>query len=293
MLEKIIFMGLVRLAHITEFDAYKNLLNNCFAVPKKNHFFDDFPIWNTHQVIRLGAFTNQILMSTAGLKISNIKIRQHVVKIGLIGAVATLPQYRGSGLAKKLVTELVKIAQQQECKGVLLWSEHTHFYEKLDFFPFGKQLLKPIRDLPLKINDNDSRVVQIGFNQVIFQHLSLRPHGVQYGESDWAWYQQHRHVEWYSTWDGSKLVAAIGYGRGIDLQNIVHEWVGDTETVDFLLNYVQKRYPISYLLTHPQFVKQTQIETTIGALGLFKPLSTYLDLNWMHDHFWIYGLDAV
>ena len=60
-----------------------------------------------------------------------------VDRIGLIGNVTSHPNYRNQGLIRDLLENLTELALKQNLSKLLLWSDLTSLYKKLDFVPFG------------------------------------------------------------------------------------------------------------------------------------------------------------
>lgn len=61
-------------------------------------------------------------------------------RVGLIGNVATHPDWRNRGLMTKLLAEVSARAVAEGLSALILWSELTGLYERLGFVPTGKEL---------------------------------------------------------------------------------------------------------------------------------------------------------
>jgi hypothetical protein len=92
--------------------------------------------------------------------------------------------------------------------------------------------------LPLSFNsfrDQAPIPVRKGWNPAIFQMLARRAEGLALSEQDRLWFEAHKNVHWYWTGPDSSPSAYAGFGRGIDLQGIVHEWGGDLRALQTIL----------------------------------------------------------
>src|SRR4051794_10599080 len=85
-------------------DQLSRLLDQSFSISEPSHFFDDFPVWDPQfapeSVIQLGIFQSEKLVSTAGVRLAEIKVPSgRSFSVALIGAVATHPDWQNQGLA--------------------------------------------------------------------------------------------------------------------------------------------------------------------------------------------------
>ena len=84
---------------------------------------------------------NEKIISHSNFLIRNINdsSNQNNFKIGLIGNVATHPDYRGQGLVRKTFSLLEAIAIESGCAAIILWSDLLQFYQKLGYDALGQE----------------------------------------------------------------------------------------------------------------------------------------------------------
>src|SRR4051812_13146746 len=85
---------------------FSQLLNDAFSVPQGADFLADFPIWGGLEprkaVIRAGVFAPAgRLAGCAAARIAQLRVPGGSIPVGIIGAVATDPLYRGNGVASE------------------------------------------------------------------------------------------------------------------------------------------------------------------------------------------------
>src|SRR5262249_39016179 len=152
------------------------------------------------------------------------------------------PAFRGRGLASRLTEELVARAERTGAKLALLWGSEHRMYARLGFALSGQQIRAPLSKLSLGGADGGRAdpsgappQIAKGWADGIFPLLKARERGIALTESDLAWYRAQKSVGWYRAERKGVVVAYAGIGRGIDLQNIIHEWGGERAALNVLL----------------------------------------------------------
>ena len=251
------------------------LLDQAFPVLAGTHFFDDFPIWDPARktdssIIRVGVFEGQLLRSCAGVRIAQLKIPQGLLKIAIVGAVATHESARGQGLASETVSHAVKWAQIQNAALCLLWGSEHSLYAKLGFELCGQQVRVPLVEFATLAKPSE---IRWGLDRALFEAIKKRPNGLHLENSDFRWFSAHKNVIWISSWANSRCMAYVAINRGIDLQNIVHEWGGEVSELKKLLGYVSAQAPNSEVLCAPSdatsFGAQATSDVEFLALAKF------------------------
>lgn len=236
--------------------SFSRLLNSAFHVPKGHGFLDDFPVWgpaNTQtDLCRLGAFAGPLLVGCAAARVARLKTSQGELRVGILGAVATHPDWRGRGVASSVVDRLVDWLDEKKVAGTALWGSEQRFYSKWGFVPSGRQWQIPLAKLLLSPSESGAHeAISVGWNPALFELLQRRSGGLVIQEADRRWFEAHRNVQWY--WLGSRETpsAYLAFGRGIDLPGVVHEWGGDPSELVRLLTEVALRHPGAQLLCGP------------------------------------------
>lgn len=243
---------------------YALLLDECFSVPASQSFLNDFPVWNPsyerEPTQRLGFFQGDELLSAVSVRIAEMKTpRQKMLKVAIIGGVATQSQARGLGLASRGVQEALKWSMAQKATIALLWGSEVAFYQRLGFEPCGFQLRVPLGQLGLQPKQQGE--VRMGWNPAIYSQIQDRLLGLKLGELDRKWFESHQNVEWF--WVSNRTGAPIAYaalGRGIDLGHTIHEWGGDADELNRILSHIFAIDSDASLLLSPQQLRQWNLE---------------------------------
>ena len=193
-------------------------------------------------------------------------------------------------MSSKLLHEICRISEEQQCDWTLLWGSEHDFYKKFGFELKGEQFqaaLTNLSDLP----ENKIPHVNRGWNPKIFGQLSSTALGVVLAPHDLEWVSKHKTVNWF--WHEQPFAFAA-YARGLDLQNIVHEFGGDPTALREILGYI-----LSLDLTATVLgTKKTLLDLGFKDedcveefLCLARPHSKKPELTWQPEY-WVSGLSA-
>ena len=264
------------------------LLNQSFGVPEGESFYDDFPVWkSTANLIRVGAYENEKLLASASVRTAFVKAPLGLLKVALIGAVVTDEGWRGRGLASQLVLLCEQWAETQGCAFMVLWGSEHSLYQKLGFELCGSQVRIALKEIQFP-EPAGIREIKVGWDPVIFEMIKKRPEGLALTDDDQTWFTAHKNVEWYYIGDKTAPLeekAYFGYNRGIDLQNMVHEWGGNKEALLKLLSFLKTKQPELELLGHPEIFahygitcppERTEFLGMIKVLNLKNVLAVFL-----------------
>ena len=130
-------------------DYYKNylsLLEQLTIIEKEKISYNDFEIFvnnlsHLHSIIVIEC--NNKIIASGTLLIEN-KIIHNMGKVGHIEDIVTDVHYRGKGLGRKIIENLLKFCQEENCYKVILncSEENTGFYEKNGFFKKEIEMVK-------------------------------------------------------------------------------------------------------------------------------------------------------
>ncbi len=288
---------------------FSKLLDHCFGLSPGMRFLEDFPVWDPQWeiplVIRMGVFQKGELVSCAGARMAQMRTGpSSEVPVALIGAVATSPQWRGLGFATRLMTELIQWARSRGAVRVLLWSSEHEFYKRLGFEPFGEEIRLPIQFVPLPSTyrlvkrlspESLAEKVHLGWSPRIFDLRQASQVGLSLESCDRKWYQAHENVEWFYTGSSEKLSAYAAFGRGIDLNGVIHEWGGELNSLLEIFHTIRKMNKNSIVLGSAALMRKLGIPSSLGyrePLCLAKILTSN-SIHSLPEPMWIWGLDAV
>lgn len=272
-----------------ELPQLNKLVSESFGYMEPHSFFEDFPVWESDQVKRYGIFFDSTLIAHVGIRFCEMKAEKPL-KIAMVGAVATRESFRGKGLSSKLLEEVCRISDAQNCDWTILWGSEHDFYKKFGFELHGEQLQAPLsalEDLP----ENNIPRVKRGWNPKIFDHLANTKNGIALSEKDRAWVSNHKTVNWFYH---EEPFAFAGFERGLDLPHIIHEYGGDLKALKEVLGFILSLDIGAMVLgtreslTHLGFEEGAFIEE---YLCLARPNPNKPNLEWKNE-FWVSGLSA-
>lgn len=202
-------------------------------------------------------------------------------KIGAIGSVVTSPEFRNQGLSSQNINNCLQMAKDQDCELAVLWTDQFDYYKKFGFeaagYEYTYQLSKtqPVNtDLKyLKTSKVDPNALVRLYNQ----HTV----GCVRTADDFQKFLAIPNSNIYTAWTKDNvLVAYAAEGKGLDLQNFVHDWAGGTSQLLDLLNWVvtTQGRPTTIMAPHhaTNLRKQLKAKTDFehqGILGLVKILN--------------------
>jgi len=297
----------LKITEIAEADSQQvnQLVSEAFEYPSGQHYFDDFPVWGSSGVIRIGGYSGNRLISHVGIQYRRLKAIEasggssassvsH--RVALIGAVATRDAFRGMGIGSKMMSEAIRRIDEQGCDWSFLWgSEHT-FYARFGFHLEGTQRRALLSDLFMNdasrggSHSGHSIEIQHGFCDRIFEDFISRTDGIVFDRMDREWLSKQNTVQWLWT---DQPFAYVAYERGMDLKEMVHEFGGDRDGVLKLLRHLAERNPGAQLLASNAQWKAFGFADTLAvheSLCLARPGAP--NLRW-DPQFWISGLSAV
>lgn len=231
------------------------------------------------------------------------------MKIGLIGSVATHPDYRGRGFATQLIQKACAELKKRGCLVAVLWSDQKDFYLPLGFHRAGRE--QDVRFSP-EIAKNDVGVVRpMNFEQDA--HLIWRLYQKQPCRLDRSLEEQKKllktpKAQVFVTEKEGRLSSYIVVNKGADFTDYIHEWGGEISEVQRNILFCQRNIFTAHPLTliapldyDISMLKQISQEKWEGVLGLIKILdkklllSTYM--NYLKqkkiEHVWSKDKDAI
>jgi predicted N-acetyltransferase YhbS len=270
-------------------EAVNRLVSEAFGYAKPRNFFEDFPIWSSNQVTRLGAFDGNTLVSHVGIRFVTLQSKSGDTSAALIGGVATDQKYRGQGISSQLLREAIRRIEASNTRWSILWGSEEAFYEKVGFKPCGFQARALIQDLAIDTLDLKANKLQSGLTEKIWQDFLKRKSGVRFEEKDRDWFFRHGSVEWYYF---DEPFAYVAYQRGMDLKTTIHEIGGEVSAAQRLLYHIYLKCEIAQVMGSPStLLKLGFSEKAIYREAMCLARPTFAGEEWKSD-FWISGLAA-
>ena len=265
------------------------LVTRSFGYPSGRRFFEDFPVWGSSGVDRLGLMDQGKLISHVGIRTGDIQTSKGMERVALIGAVATDERHRGRGFSSFLLQEALRRIEAAGCTWSFLWGSEHEFYAKQGFRLEGTQWRFLISDLSIPVSGLQSNPPHEGLNERIWSDLQARRSGIRFQRTDRDWVFAHRSVRWLSFAEPFSYVA---YERGMDLKHIVHEAGGDPSGIQKLLYYLYLECPIAQIIGSEKELERLGFRMTEGYrehLCLARPMKSGTTWN---PEFWVSGLSA-
>ncbi len=290
-------MDQIRIAEVPLDDTEKiNLLvSESFGYSAPHSFFDDFPVWKSKDVIRIGGYSQEKLVSHVGIQFRSLKSSIGVEKVALIGAVATDRFHRGQGHSTLLMKNALERVDQAGLNWSILWGSEHAFYSKFGFQLTGTQARARISELfsqgfAEKIPSPLKQEPQSEFTPAILKEFLTRTKGIEFTADDEEWLSRQRSVKWLSLANPFSFVA---FERGMDLQGIVHEFGGEPAGVRELLYQVLQMNQESQIIGTPRDLLRLGFTNDCLTIeGLCLARSRDPSISW-NEEFWISGLSAV
>ena len=275
------------------------LLDRAFGLRAPSAYLADFPVWdpalgpasNRHQV---GGYHGPRLVSTASIRVADYRFPDGTeIRFGLIGAVATHPDFAGKGYGSEALALVTHEGNRREVNAFALWGSDSPLYRKRNFAFGGKQRRVRIDSLRLPKATLAGFEFRSGWDLAIAEHFLARKTGLRYVDADVPWLSRHPNVEWRTLWIDGKCLAYCAWNRGIDLPGIVHELDGDPEACLTLLGLLRDRYPNLEWIAHPELFARWRIAG--GEEGALENLAQFrlraLDVSRL-DAVWFSGMDS-
>lgn len=279
---------------------WEDFLNKNFGYEKPQSYAVDFaPLFETSALenSRLVWHEGRIVAS-ATLYPVTVVTPQRDFRLGIVGAVATAPEFRGRGISSHVLGELEQAGRAAGLNGLVLWSDKDDFYAKAGYTRVGRQLIYPLAGLAAPRSLTEGTPIYGWDWPQVRELYAGHPLRVARTNDHWQGLERIRsctRVQWVHN-DGHVL-AYLGFDRGRDLHGIVHEWGGNREALHCLVWTVLQSRPELLWLTHPAL--QDTIRPLLpqpplvdSHLALFKPLTPALSASDLDDA-WFWGLDSL
>jgi GNAT superfamily N-acetyltransferase len=282
---------------------YSDVLDRAFDVPTGGRYLDDFPIWNPATPMgdsryQLCGWRGNRLVSTASIRFARYKwLSGDETPMGLIGAVATHPEFVRRGLASEAMGFLLQEGLRRKVEVFALWGAESSVYSRKQFKFGGKQVRVPLSSLSLRKAGSEGLTIKSGYSPEIVSILRSRESGLIYSAGDRTWIDKHKNTEWRTAWRGNQCVAYVAWNRGIDLKGIIHEAEGNDDALIAILSGLKSSNPSLELLVHPTRVADFCEEgVSIPESGEFlaqfrvQPGAIFSEIEM--DSIWLSGMDS-
>ncbi len=154
-------------------------------------------------------------------------------ELGLIGSVATQAEYRGRGLAGRVLAAAETELARRGALLAVLWADDPPFYERRGYAKFGTEIdftlpADLVHELPAASNVRERRADDALAIDLLHR---THPERVQRSVAETAALLECPDMEVLVCERWGKIAAYTCLGRGRDLRDVIHEWAGDALTV--------------------------------------------------------------
>ena len=204
-------------------------------------------------------------------------------KKGFIQSLAVLPEFRGKGMAKKLVSEAISSLKQRGMNAAGAWAQTdraacTHIYESFGFKQIRTSSLMKgslIERPQIEVNkatslkeakltdDQDITLINTLDNEAFKEHFNHRPVTIEetrYMLLKMPWYQRQK--AWFAILDQQPvghIVAAIDEGLNKE-KYVKYGWILD---IGVLKPYRRKKIGSTLMHTAMQYLKSQEMESAL------------------------------
>ncbi|NUM57188.1 MAG: GNAT family N-acetyltransferase [Bdellovibrionaceae bacterium] len=222
---------------------------------------------------------DQNIVSHAVLKPLIIKSPHVIYKLGAIGSVVTDENYRNQGWSTKIIQKCNQLALEQSCDVTILWTNLYEFYQKMGFELAGYEMSFVIDkdfsyDRTLFRYSSEKNISPEAIAKLYSQHTVSTVRTIE----EIRKFIQIPNTHLYTAWNSQGNLAAYAVeGKGIDLQNYIHEWGGSVPAIVNLLGYIKDQKPSGFTFISPKTSvnlnsKLIELSTisNVGYLGMIK-----------------------
>ncbi|QSG03406.1 GNAT family N-acetyltransferase [Natranaeroarchaeum sulfidigenes] len=177
---------------------------------------------------RYGLYDDNTLVSGCKLYTPEARIRDEITTIGGLGAVATLPEFRGKGYGRQLCLQVLSEYRKRGIGLVALWPFSTPFYRRMGWGTANKVTRYELPPRALPMADTAGRMRRIdGDDWKELRAVERRSSGdrsLALRRSE-TWWRERTLANW--TGDGAPF--CYGYERDGQLQGYLVYTVGDDD----------------------------------------------------------------
>ncbi len=159
-----------------------------------------------------------------------------VLRVGLIGNVASSAEQRGKGNVRALMNELKAVALSQGMEALILWSDLIEFYQKFGFQSCGRELRwhfnrgQLLRNIKSTLHFQSVSAPSLNDLERLLNARPPVPYTLKRSPEEFAQLLKIPQLSLLASTD--KKPAYVIVGKGCDMSCVVHEWgAPDPETL--------------------------------------------------------------
>jgi N-acetylglutamate synthase-like GNAT family acetyltransferase len=231
-----------------------------------------------------------------------------ICKVGLIGNVASSPKFRGQGLIRDIFDHIKNLAISKNLDALLLWSDLTQFYQKMDFKSLGQENRFDFRSTLPQITENSQIKVFMPDDlteKTLQELLKLRPNTpltLKRTSEEFALLLTIPATFLFIATLNERIIGYAIIGRGMDLQGVMHEWGANSPvTLHQMIQSILKESALDEILLLAPHEGEGMAEyssyfSKLNVPGEKHPLAWYLPLKAETqplEHLFVWGMDSI
>ncbi len=233
-----------------------------------------------------------------------------VATLGLVGNVATHQSFRGRGVMKSLLDELVRRAAAQGLDALILWSDLSSFYQKMGFVALGEELrwrinrriLSPSVPKTNRFSFCQASQADSDLTRQCFELRYKQFPTLERSSSENSLIHKIPAMFLATIHDHSGRLLAYGLmGKGYDMAGVVHEWGSqDCDSLDQLLDQLYEYVAVPEILfltpgnleqSYRTHLESHNISNSAHPMCLIKPINPIA--NSLLTELFIWGPDSI
>ena len=252
------------------------------------------------------------IAATASSYVADLRIPgyQRPLRIVGIGLVVTHPDFRKQGHSQKLLTHIEQQASRQGAMIAVLWSDLVEFYEKQGYMLAGRELTWDVTSLNQlsvsgmdlsshETNTNIQFVKAIASDSEALAELSKNSQ-IAFFRDATQWSLDLRIPDsetWIAKNGENKIFASLSIGKGRDLREVIHEFLGNPAYFVALMDQMEvggveiKRLQLPPSSTLTTFLEQQGLKGQVGPLCFAKAIAPRAFASFLNENlFSLYNL---
>ncbi|MBF0440726.1 MAG: GNAT family N-acetyltransferase [Oligoflexales bacterium] len=233
-------------------------------------------------------------------------------KIGLVGNVATNPNFRGYGYMRRCFEHLEEVCRHSNIEAIILWSDLLKIYGNLGFDTLGTEFrvtynLTSLGGLPSIGNFNFKQACKSAVTSKTLHKLAETRYKTEaFLERSMQEFKKLLNIpamELFICTEGDKIQGYCIIGKGYDMTGVIHEWgAASPEVLMYGIKSMMKRLNLEdVMILIPGNISAQWLVPLIGyasskethPMALIKKISNNPSLDSALNKLFVWGLDSI
>lgn len=214
----------IQILNTNEESQVLTLIEKSFGYTKNHSYKEDFlPLFQKDfHPGSVNAYSNSLLVGHIGYCLREIVLANKTYPIAMLGGIAVDNNFRGQGIFKKLLNEVIE-SLDSKVAFFILWSGDNSLYENFNFHQCGKVYQWGEKDF----NKNFIPVCDLtdsDLQQMKELYEASWPNRIFRSSRQWQSLKEMNGVSVYLEKEKNLLISYALKNKGFDLQGVVHEF---------------------------------------------------------------------